>query len=272
MPKLLHTPPATNSAPREQSGTDRLEFKAGIFFFAQESLRELKTVTNRSLSVSDPGRWVSTNDILTALLWCAVIKAETSESDAHGFTTIGFPVNFRSRLDPPLCSDFLGSAFMMTTAKALLDDLLSSSIEDEGAGDGTLPADATARLARIALTIHNAVNAVDGAQVRAVLEYLRAQTDVQSVVLGPPHDGISIVSWADQGAYELDWGAAVGRCEAVRLPRPARRRYPIILPRIPDSLDGRAGLEVFVSLEQTAFGRFVRSWPISRWAEPRCGS
>ena len=275
MPKLLHPQQPTNDAPETDKATTRAKYKTGIFFFSQKSLQEVKRVINRSLAGFDPRSWVSTGDILAALLWCAVIEAEmagTTGTAAHGFSTIGIPVNIRSKLNPPLPSGFLGAAFMMTTAEASLGDLLSFSAQDGQASDGTLPADSAAGLARIALAIRKSISAVDVAHMREVLEYLNSQTDVRSLVLGPRHDGISIVSWADQGVYELDWGETIGRCEAVRLPRPARKRYPIILPRVPGSRDGQSGLEVFVSLEEAAFARFQHSWPMSRLGELRCTS
>ena len=109
--------------------------------------------------------------------------------------------------------------------------------------------------------------------MREVLEYPDGQTDdMQAVVLGPRHDGISVVSWADQGVREQDWGKAIGRCEAVRPPRPARKRDPIVLPRAPDSHELGGGFEVFVSLEEAPFKRFKRPCPIPQLAELRCAA
>ena len=274
IPKLLHIRQATSHITAvSNGGGSQAEYKSGIFFFSLKSLQEVKQVVNYSIAVFEPDSWVSTNDIITTVLWCALIEAEMLGSDAQSVSAIGFPVNFRPRLNPPLPRGYLGAAFMMTTAKATIEDLLSYSTEGRKTKDKALGFDWASSLARTALKIRKSINAVDTDSVREVLEYLDDHTDdVQPIVLGPRHGGISIVSWADQEVYQLDWGEVIGCCEAVRLPRPARKRYPIILPRVPDSHESGGGFEVFVSLEEAAFKRFERSWPISQLAELRCAA
>ncbi|KAI0007066.1 hypothetical protein F4779DRAFT_526272 [Xylariaceae sp. FL0662B] len=231
------------------------EFKTAIFFFPQKGLQRLKDAVNEHISPQAAGTWVSTSDILTALLWSSLLAAEQQISgrtaDSTKTTnTISFPVNFRSRFSPSLPNNYLGAAFIMTCATAPREDLLSLSLVSETpcALDGAplAPAEVSV-IARLAAAIRNALHRVDESSVRSVLAYLDAQAaDHPPVILGPRDDGISVVSWADEGVYELDWGEVVGRCEAVRLPRLAYKRNPIVLPRVPAGVDGNeAGLEGF---------------------------
>lgn len=253
-----------------------LEYETCIFSFSQKVLQELKQTVNRHVSyLDDSVSWVSTNDTLTALLWSAVIWAEQDDartdaaSDEGQTCTMGFPVNFRSKFDPSLSKDYLGVAIGMTSATVPRHDLVSIS---EGRGPtrdsaAVLDGDSATTLARIAATIRRSVGRVDEQGMRRVLARTASHVDVSRIKLGPRHDGISIVSWADEGTYELDWGTVLGRCEAVRLPRLAGRRYPIVLPRRPDG-----GLEVLLSLDRQSMQRFGQSRLIRMFGSLTCSA
>lgn len=275
IPQLLHIREPTESISRGGVVGDVVEFRPGVFFFPWRTLQQAKQAVNNEIATHNPGSWVSTSDILTALLWSAVVEAELLDSDSgsQGVSTIGFPVNIRSRPRVSLPKDYLGAAFMMTTATASQQDLVCQSrAENKSASAENLEASAVTALSRIALAIRRSVNSVDGTAVPEVLEYVNSQAGIQPIVLGPRHDGISIVSWADQGVYDLDWGAMIGRCEAVRLPKLMNRRYPIIQPRIPESSDDEGGFEVIVSYDGATFERFEKSGSVMRFATLRCTS
>ncbi|KAI1500868.1 hypothetical protein F5X99DRAFT_224905 [Biscogniauxia marginata] len=304
-PKLLHTLEMGGAAPPRLTGPPvrPADYRTGIFFFAREGLEGLKCAANEHLA-SRGGispSWVSTGDVLAALLWSALFTAEqqqqqqgdpSSNSAAaqdSSTSTVDFPVNFRSRaLDPPLPRSYLGAAFAMTSARAPRADLLSVARFHESSDPSSYP---IAALSTIAAAHRRTVADVDASSVTATLAYLsyldsfshhkppsssdRADDDDAGeesnppvVILGPSRrDGISIVSWADQGARELDWGPAVGWCEAVRLARMANRRYPIVLPRIPGA---GGGLEVIVCFEKGYMERFTRTWGVEKYAVLRC--
>ncbi|KAI4861017.1 hypothetical protein F4820DRAFT_83421 [Hypoxylon rubiginosum] len=247
-----------------------------IFLFPQKNLRVLKDAVNGHIVSQGAAAWVSTGDILTALLWSAILAAELDPaSGVEGENTIGVPVNFRSRLSPPLPPDYLGAAFAMTSATNSRSDLVSFATEASPPSDGApLDPASISRLARIASTVRSSLRRIDEESVRDVLLYLDAAPDDHPpITLGPRHDGISIVSWADQSMYELDWGEVVGWCDAVRLPKLMNKRYPIVLPRVPAGVnDSEGGLEVIVSFDRPVMERFQQSWPIKRWAVLRCQS
>ncbi|KAI0841217.1 transferase family-domain-containing protein [Hypoxylon sp. FL0890] len=252
------------------------DFKTAIYFFPQKTLRALKQAVNDQLTSQDVASWISSGDILTALLWSGILAAESDpKTSAKGNNTIGFPVNFRSRLNPPLPPDYLGAAFVMTAATVSKENLLSFATgASPPSGDMLLDSASISKLAEIASAIRASLRRVDEESVRDMLMYLDIMPDDHPpIILGPRHDGISIVSWADQGVYELDWGNPIGKCDAVRMPRLMYKRYPIVLPRVPSTVNGDGrGLEVIVSLDRQVLEKFEQSWPIKRFASLQCYS
>ncbi|KAI1386733.1 transferase family-domain-containing protein [Hypoxylon trugodes] len=272
IPELLHV--QENIVKPIGSSFHSPNWTTGIFFFPQKTLQSLKQAINQYIASQDAEGWVSLGDILTVLLWSAILVAESDpNTDIKGTSTIGFPVNFRSRLNPPLSPNYLGSAFVMAVATCLREDLIFAKNASLPSGDMTLDSASISALAKIATTIRTSLHQVDGERVRDVLLYLDAAPDNHPpITLGPPHDGISIVSWADQGAYELDWGSIIGKCDAIRLPKLMNKRYPIVLPRVPATADGDGGLEVIVCFDRPVWERFRQSWPICQFATLRCYS
>ncbi|KAI0449872.1 hypothetical protein F5B21DRAFT_27384 [Xylaria acuta] len=317
MPKLLHvrtpeehmTRPAGRSQAGQVAGTGQRNYQTGIFYFPHQRLRALKDAVNAHIVSQEPGYWVSTGDILSSLLWSAILEAEGTSSsllDTNGVvvtekndtrtSTLSFPVQFRSVLRPPLPRDFLGAAFLMANAKVLHGDVclisrsrtnsepatqdqeskpvLQTQTEAEIAVNSVdIPA-----LAKVALAIRKSTQGIDDAAVREVLAYLEAHIDINPeapIILGPPRieaggTAASVVSWADQHVYELEWGDAIGRCDTVRLPKMGYERDPIVLPRVP-SLDGdNGGLEVIMSYEENAMQSLIESAIMRRFAVLRC--
>lgn len=369
VPELIHVVDLGGSAGPHARTAPRVvpEVETRIFFFPADGLAELKAAVNQQLTSSDYAfsaishekgseyrqgagtddeegqvRWVSTGDVMTALLWSAVTWAEheqgrredasgggddkndddEGDEDESATCSAAIPVNFRARYNPPLPQSYLGAAFAMITATVARADLLAASAPPTpGEGDHHPPSAAAAAasfslspasltaLTRLATTIRRAVARVTEARVRAALAYTAAQEDMRGIVLnqhrrqrspspaGLPssssgvgsvdlgeeggskckrkkarneNKAVSLVSWADQAAYGLDWGHPVGRCEAVRLPRFAAWRYPIVLPRMPLVGDGPGGLEVVLAFDEDTVERFGRNWLISTYGRLRC--
>ncbi|OTA59279.1 hypothetical protein K449DRAFT_397570 [Hypoxylon sp. EC38] len=244
VPELLHVQGPQDLARSASATSHRGDFKTAIFFFPQKTLQALKRAVNDHIVSQGVAGWVSSSDILTALLWSAILAAELDPTaSAMGNNTIGSPVNFRSRLNPPLPPDYLGGAFVMTAATISKEDLLSLATSTSPSSDDLLlDSTSISRLAKIASTIRASLHRVNEKSVLNVLMYLAAMSDDHPpIILGPLHDGISIVSWADQGVYELDWGNVIGKCDAVRMPKLMYKRYPIILPRIPATINSDGG-------------------------------
>ncbi|KAI0539065.1 hypothetical protein GGR58DRAFT_525277 [Xylaria digitata] len=292
MPDLLHTIPpeeSARSASRPQAvGIEQKNYQTAIFYFPQQHLRALKDAVNEYITSHEPGSWVST-----------IIEAqeqsyhdtnwEVAAMDAR-MSTLSFPVQFRSVLRPPLPRDFLGAAFLMTNARVLHENacLISKSTaqgqelrlapQTEAETDAPASSADIPVLAKVALAIRQSIRKIDDAAVCGVLAYLEAHlgTNLESaIILGPPRydaggSGTSVVSWADQCVYELDWGDAVGHCDAVRLPKMRNKRDPIVLPRVPSLHGYDSGLEVIMSYEVNVMERLIEGPIMRRFAALRC--
>ncbi|KAI0441435.1 hypothetical protein F4803DRAFT_418143 [Xylaria telfairii] len=307
MPKLLHIRSPEESARlagrARVSGTGQRDYQTGIFYFPHQQLRALKDAVNTYIASQEPGSWVSTSNILSSLLWSAILEAEgnptplgTDEVATHTderISTLSFPVQFRSILNPPLPRDFLGAAFLMTSAKVLYSDIclisrpgpnseaatqdqkakLESQAPEIAVNSVDIPA-----LARVALAIRKSTQDLDDAAVRQVLAYLEAHMNINleaPLILGPPRinaggSGTSVVSWADQHVYEFDWGDAIGRCDTVRLPKMGYKRDPIVLPRVPNRNGDNGGLEVVMSYEGNIMQKLIEGRIMRRFAILRC--
>ncbi|KAI1178285.1 hypothetical protein F4777DRAFT_538088 [Nemania sp. FL0916] len=298
MPDLLHilTPEEKARATAARAQITKNDYRTCILYFPQQRLRTLKDAVNTYVAAQDPGTWVSTSDVLASLLWSAIITAqEDSEisksntvADTRGdnerSSTLSFPVQFRSILQPPLPRDFLGAAFVMMSARVLHSDLrlISRPVHDSSADAETeqlLSAVDITTLARTALAIRQSIQNIDDIAVREVLAYLETHANANSgeqLVLGPPRydsaggSGTSVVSWADQGVYELDWGESLGPCDAVRLPKMGTERAPIVLPRVPSVNGDGGGLEVIMSYEGGIMQRVMDNPVIRQFAVLRC--
>lgn len=252
-PEYLHI---REGSPRRKNLEDPGDaMESVIFNFHKQRLQSLKADVIRYLS--GEMTWVSTSDILTAVLWSALSFAEL-QGDAHfaGSGTfskhddrsIRIPVNFRSRYRPSLPKNYLGAAFGISLATAKKIDLENIAI----GADGNLFLSA---LARVAASVRKAVNLINEQNMRSVVEYLAAQSDLRGIELGPHSTSPSIVSWADQGIYDLDWGCKIGDCDAVRLPGLKNKRWPIVLPR-----HQNGDLEVFVRLPKRQIDILENVW------------
>ncbi|QKX53815.1 uncharacterized protein TRUGW13939_00895 [Talaromyces rugulosus] len=217
-----------------------------IFTFSDQQLNLLKAAVAKLFPINGI-RWVSKGDILTAILWSSIVSTELSvhtssisinKPPQHSMHAIRIPVNCRRSYVPPLATNFMGAAFGVSLATAKEEDLVNIAL----CNDNELFLSA---LARVSGAIREAISHVNAQSMRDVVQFLVAQKDITSLKFGPKDTNISIVSWADEDVYGLDWGHEIGFCDAVRLPKLRTRRYPIVLPRLPNG-----NLEVLVSFEK----------------------
>lgn len=227
------------------------EMESSIFQFQRQGLEIMKNQVIGLLPRGMP--WVSKGDILTAILWSAIVITEPQNDTGllepvNGERVIRIPVNFRHEYRPPLPRGYLGAAFGISLATARESDLRCIATST----DTTifLPP-----LARVAAAIRKAITMVNEKNMRSAVQHLAAQRDVSKIGLGPHNDSPSIVSWADEGIYDLNWGGKIKDCDAVRLPRLVKKRYPIVLPRLPSG-----DLEVFIRLDKEKMHILKTQW------------
>ncbi|WYZ43441.1 hypothetical protein EsH8_VI_001140 [Colletotrichum jinshuiense] len=197
--------------------TNAPQYTTAIFHFKPQALEQLKKAVNAQIpALGDPGTsWVSTSDVLIALLWSAVVWAEydpsSTNNDLSNVSHMAFPVNFRSRWNPPLSNDYLGAACGRASVMASTEDLLSLSSnpaigkQDLRNDEEILEPGKARLLAKISATVRSAIANVDGEKMRAAITFTASQPDL-SRITQRPIQALMITSWADQGVCELDWG------------------------------------------------------------------
>ncbi|KAL0943843.1 transferase family protein [Colletotrichum truncatum] len=241
------------------------EFTAAIFYFAPEGLERLKRAAVDHLPILGESGvpWVSTSDVLTALLWSAIVWAEQDFSptiDRNVPSHMAFPVNIRSLWTPALPPDYVGAACGRASAAAPTGDLLLLSAPEAkhegGEGSNDLGPSKARLMAKVSVAVRAAIANMSEEKMRTAIAFTAAQPDLSRITQRPTRAPM-ITSWADNPIHDLDWGKTVGRCEAVRFATFPVRVRPIILPRV-SARDG-GGVEVFLSVDQAEMKRFSES-------------
>lgn len=250
VPLLLHKEEESPSSQPSKPGKIETQF----FRYSGEYLKGLKVEVSKHLPDGTP--WISTSDILTALLWGSSIRSESTEGDGSPVDdtcVMRIAVNCRSRYNPPLPKDYLGAAFGVSLVSAKRADLMAI-------GEATEERVPIPEIANVAAAVRQSVNVIDEQSMNAIVNHLAAQEDVSRLKPCQQPASVSIVSWADEGVYELDWGTELGRCEIVRLPTWKTKRYPVVFPRLPNG-----DLEVLVSFDQELMSRWKAGYNQSPW-------
>ncbi|KAK1237393.1 hypothetical protein MKX08_003018 [Trichoderma sp. CBMAI-0020] len=249
-PLLLHEEQSLPSS--QPSRPAKLETQ--YLKFSGEYLKRLKAKVNRHLP--DGTAWVSTSDVLTALLWGYIIHSEFSDDDnttADGKLFMRIAVNSRSRYDPPLPKEYLGSSFGVTLVTAKKADLVAI-------GSSTEQKVFTCEIANVAAAVRQSIHVISEQAMSRIVNHLAAQDDISSLKLCEQAADVSVVSWADEGVYELDWGAELGHCEAARLSSLKGKRYPVVFPRLPNG-----DLEVLVTFNEELMSKWQTAHERSPW-------
>ncbi|KAM0479480.1 hypothetical protein ACHAPX_004695 [Trichoderma viride] len=248
-PLLLHKEESLPSS--QPSKPAKLETQ--YLKFSGDYLKRLKAEVNGHLP--DGTAWVSTSDVLTALLWGYIIHSEFSDDNttADGQLSMRIAVNSRSRYEPPLPKEYLGSSFGVTLVTAKKADLVAI-------GSSTKQKTFTSEIANVAAAVRQSINVISEQAMNRIVNHLAAQDDVSNLKLCKQAADVSIVSWADEGVYELDWGTELGHCEAVRLSSLNGKRYPVVFPRLPNG-----DLEVLVTFDEELMSKWQKVHEQSPW-------
>ena len=253
-----------------------------IFFFSASKLRDLKQTASEMQADKTGAQWISTNDALSALLWCCISTAwKSADYPSHesvwdpwkrmawqsrGRTTeplsmLAIIMNARRLTKPPLSPNYIGNAI---TWGGIPDTFSSFS--------STIQC-----VSKQAYRVREMIAGYDSALLMDVVGALGSVPDIRRVVLGSgafPTTTVALVSWADQGWYKLDWGSALGgHCERLRVRKEQRTGLCVVLPRL-ESNERRggedAGLEVYVVLKAGDMRRLRQDDLFNRYAEWRC--
>lgn len=205
------------------------------FRFSVQALKALKT------AASPAEGWITTHDAVNALCWRTHARGRykvgvLTEEDTAKFA---FPVEFRQLIHPPLPSDYIGNAVLMTKVELPIKILLGP--------DGL-------RIA--AAKIRAGVKNVDAAYVDNFIAVAKSLDDPRqlkiNLMLDDPRTGFGSTSYKSFAHDTLDWDPILGEFKRLRLAYGVTGEgMSIILPVLSDG-----SWEVTVTLEQELEGRF----------------
>ncbi|KZW00829.1 hypothetical protein EXIGLDRAFT_720444 [Exidia glandulosa HHB12029] len=184
------------------------------FHFPDAALARLKT------RVTGEGRWVSSHDAMSALLWTCIARIMGREA-TMGLAVV---VNARSRLDPPLTASYVGNCIYNTVA----------------------PTPVPSSFPNAARAIRAVVDSVDAARL-ADFASLIASSSTRRIFEAHHHfaagTGPLLVTFAAQmGLVDLDWGAGV-KAEHALHPALLMAGLVVVQPKHVGGLDVIVGLE-----------------------------
>jgi hypothetical protein len=151
--------------------------------------------------------FISTNDAVSALIMHALTRARKVDPSKHPEVGTHFPVNIRSKLSTPISESKLGNYVLCARA----------SIPTVQAFSDDIPA-----LAATAAAIRRAITDLNSQKIEQILSWISSQPNNASSVdwhysyYGEPGIDYGLVSWANMGLYDLDFG--FGKPEFARVP------------------------------------------------------
>ncbi|XP_004291518.1 PREDICTED: shikimate O-hydroxycinnamoyltransferase-like [Fragaria vesca subsp. vesca] len=177
--------------PPNDHGTTGAETVVSVFTFTREQLNILKAMSTMTKEEDNKMKY-TLFEVFAGHVWRCACKARELANDQE--TNFYFPVNGRTRLQPPLPPGYFGNVIFRAAATAVAGDLISKP------------------LSYAACCIHNAVVRMDDDYLRSALDYLeleqRRHRDLTSLAHGThvrcPNLGIT--SWFTLPLYDADFG------------------------------------------------------------------
>jgi len=234
--------------------------KIRTFHFTAEKLAVLKELAK---SKAADASWVSTNDALSALLWHIVTRARnpdllTVQSDGHDDPErkLAFAVDIRARMKHPN-QHYFGNASFFEFTKLKQSYLLQYPLPD---GEETASGHDIA-LAQTAQAIRQTLNKADSAHIQNVLSLVASTPTTKKLRQEGGDKPFLMNSWAEIPAGIADWGAGLGKPDAIRIPMPnlTGDGAAVVLPKSGD----QGGLDVLISMDGAVLDRVAKE--LTEW-------
>lgn len=171
------------------------------FVFSPEKVGRLKDSCAQILSDLEPGAWVSSNDIITAVLAISVDRVLHPErADKTQSADFLMAVDLRGRVNPPLPRTYLGNAIY-----PVHDDIYFNDSPVKGEDVDLI------HLARLALRVRSTLASMDENLVYSASAEVAGHDDWTQIDAGPAD--IIVTSWRNLKTFSLDLGEGLGYIE-----------------------------------------------------------
>jgi len=133
------------------------------------------------------GKWLSTNDIISAKLWRTLVRAQNLAPEAESRFSI--PTNGRERFRPPLPPSFCGNVVLTAVVTAQVKELLNESLVETAA------------------RIRQAINLITAEYYQTAMDFLAKIPDKQGISLAVnTKSHIVFTTWHKFPMYDCDFG------------------------------------------------------------------
>ena len=252
----LTPPPHPKPAMMPAAKGGHPDMRTAIFSISQDASARLKT----DATLSDGGQWISTSDVVTALLWRSVMRARFPDAEEPPEEHINtgrerpksvmvVPLNGRSLFKPELPQSHINNVIYCCINELPLHDVV-----------GPEP------LATLARTIRRGIETIKSDATLAQDAYTLASLlpDVRKLI--PSFADISgrnfvTSSWVDFPLYDVDFGPALGKPELIRLPRYQWFGFHVIGPR-----KRNGDVELFICLNGEEMDRLRKDVEFQEYA------
>lgn len=239
-----------NKKPQEQPSAPPDALTWAYLCFPAASLFSLKQFASQSLAAGVT--FVSTDDVLTALIWHSITRARSPRLDnlQSTPTTLTRNVDVRGHFNLP--PTYPGLMTTSTSHTFSVDDIVNHRSLGAAASD-----------LRVALDPGSLRKSAE-VQATAISRNKQAAAQRRIAALSNPSFDVRLSSWAKEKLYELDFGPCLGQPETVRRPRfmdGAREGLVYFLPK------GRDGsIVVGICLREEDMERLRLDSEVLRWS------
>lgn len=228
-----------------------------IWHFPKSDLAKLKA--EATMEGSAASGWVSTYDVVMAILWKTITRAKIPllQPDLSREVVLVHAVNTRTKLEPPLPERLLGNAVALPRVEPVT---INQLLEPDN-------------LPTLAAAVRVSIQEITPQYVSELPEWVAGLDDKRWITINMDSFlGMDLAgtSWAGMSAYtKHDFGFGLPR--ALRWPNPAFEGYVFVFPSRSGVKFGAEdeGIEVCVCLEQGCADRLMADEELLKYAQPR---
>lgn len=227
-----------------------------MWYFGPAQLTQLKADCSVDLA---SGEWVSTMDALVGLFWSRILLLLKNIQGDQQKSTLLFPVNIRSRLDPPLHPQYIGNAVDIVATEVPIADLQDDSSKSWAAA---------------ARALRTAVTGWKQESWESWLAMAKALPNEEAICPNPlmllDQHNIAFNDYSRSKSNTLDWGQHIGVADRTRYMKPAGSMKGcatgvVVFPRLADG-----GLEVATTSTDGLRDALAADEVFSKYAKLEC--
>ncbi|PIG83863.1 O-acetyltransferase [Aspergillus arachidicola] len=201
----------------------------------------------RSSEVDRPTPALSSNDIISALMWLCVRRSQVRSDPRvleRAKSTFSFPADARMIIPQDLRSTYIGNCVVSATVESpfSIEDAIKSSSATVSAPDEIN----LSLIVSLALTIRSKFKSMDRKYVR---NFISSIGTGNHAMLTAGNADFALSNLRHMGFYELNFGPVIGRPAFTDMPDPRMKNQAWVLPDRHPGHNGRSPWEIRITLD-----------------------